>query len=240
MLKKILEKLKKENSRKQIRNSQLIKNRNEGHFKRLIFYKNKGINFRNILDIGAYNGSWTQLVKNIFPEANILMVEANTDKENILKKIGNYRIALLSSEENKEVNYYKSTSNDASGNSIYLENTVYKFIPEKRITTTLKLILPKDAHYDLIKMDVQGSELDIIKGGLDIIKKSKFLLLELQIFEYNKNAPMISDVLTFLKKINFDLVDIFDLLYSSTGSLIQLDGLFINRDFYDRKDNIQV
>lgn len=240
MLKKILEKLKKKINRKQIRNSQLIKNRNEGHFKRLTFYKNKGINFRNILDIGAYNGSWTLLVKNIFPKANVLMVEANADKEQILKKIGNYKIALLSSEENKEVNYYKSTSEDASGNSIYLEKTIYQFIPEKRTTTTLKLILPKDAHYDLIKMDVQGSELDIIKGSLDIIKKCKFLLLELQIYEYNRNAPMISDVLAFLKKINFDLVDIFDLLYSSTGSLIQLDGFFINRDVYDQKNNLQI
>jgi FkbM family methyltransferase len=101
------------------------------------------------------------------------MVEANNDKEHILKKIGNYKIALLSSEADKEVNYYKSVSGDASGNSIYLENTNYKFIPERRITTTLKLIVPKDADYDLIKMDVQGSELDIIKGGLDIIKKSK-------------------------------------------------------------------
>ena len=163
------------------------------------------------------------------------MVEANNDKEQILKKIGNYKIALLSSEADMEVNYYKSVSGDTSGNSIYLENTNYKFLPERRITTTLKLIVPKNVDYDLIKMDVQGSELDIIKGGLDIIKKTKFLLLELQIFEYNKDAPMLSEVLTFLKKINFDLVDIFDLLYSSTGSLIQIDGFFVNRDFYDQK-----
>jgi hypothetical protein len=84
-------------------------------------------------------------------------------------------------------------------------------------------------------MDVQGSELDIIKGGLDIIKKTRFLLLELQILEYNKNAPMLTEVLAYLKKINFDLADVFDLLYSSTGSLIQIDGFFVNRDFYDQK-----
>ncbi|NBY89431.1 MAG: FkbM family methyltransferase [Proteobacteria bacterium] len=235
MLKKILKKIKKKISRKDIRNSQLIKSRNEGHLKRLRFYKNRGIDFNNVLDIGACNGSWSLLVKSIFPEANILMVEANNDKEQILKKIGNYKIALLSSEADMEVNYYKSVSGDTSGNSIYLENTNYKFLPERRITTTLKLIVPKNVDYDLIKMDVQGSELDIIKGGLDIIKKTKFLLLELQIFEYNKDAPMLSEVLTFLKKINFDLVDIFDLLYSSTGSLIQIDGFFVNRDFYDQK-----
>ena len=240
MLKKILEKIKKESSRKYIRNSQLIKSRNEGHLKRLRFYKNKGVDFNNVLDIGACNGSWSLLVKSIFPEANILMVEENNDKEQILKKIGNCKIALLSSEADKEVNYYKSVSGDASGNSIYLENTNYKFIPERRITTTLKLIVPKDVDYDLIKMDVQGSELDIIKGGLDIIQKSKFLLLELQIFEYNKDAPMLLEVLIFLKKINFDLVDVFDLLYSSTGSLVQIDGFFVNRDFYDQKSSLQI
>ena len=240
MLKKILEKIKKESSRKYIRNFQLTKSRNKGHLKRLRFYKNKGIDFKNILDIGACNGSWSLLVKSIFPDANILMVEANNDKEQILKKIGNYKIVLLSSEADKEVNYYKSVSGDASGNSIYLENTNYKFIPEKRITTTLKLIVPKDIDYDLIKMDVQGSELDIIKGGLDVIKKTKFLLLELQIFEYNKDAPMLSEVLTYLKNINFDLVDVFDLLYSSSGSLIQIDGFFVNRDFYDKKNSLQI
>ena len=40
--------------------------------------------------------------------------------------------------------------------------------------------------------------------------------------------------------IKLDLVDIFDLLYSSNGSLIQLDGLFINRDVYDQKNNLHI
>ena len=63
-------------------------------------------------------------------------------------------------------------------------------------------------------MDVQGSELDIIKGGLDIIKNTIFLLLELQTQEYNKGAPRIEEVISFLKDINFEFIDIFDLLYS--------------------------
>jgi hypothetical protein len=46
---------------------------------------------------------------------------------------------------------------------------------------------------------------------------------------------MLTEVLAYLKKINFDLADVFDLLYSSTGSLIQIDGFFVNRDFYDQK-----
>ena len=163
MIKEILKKIKKKIIRKKIESIQLINKRSKGHYKRLIFYKNQGINLKRILDIGACNGLWSKMFKDAFPESDILMIEANSDKEEILRKIGKYKIALLGSEQGKEVNYYKSFNND-SGNSIYLENTKYLFKPEKRRITTLKSLLDKD-YFDLIKMDVQGSELDIIKGG---------------------------------------------------------------------------
>ena len=78
-------------------------------------------------------------------------------------------------------------------------------------------------------MDVQGSELEIIKGGNETIKKTKFLILELQISEYNKDAPMINEVVSYLKGVNFVLVDILDFIYSD-GELIQCDGLFLNKN----------
>jgi hypothetical protein len=84
-------------------------------------------------------------------------------------------------------------------------------------------------------MDVQGSELDIIKGGLDVIKNTKFLLMELQTLEYNKGAPRIENVISYLKDLDFEFIDIFDLLYSKNGHLIQLDGFFINKRFRDSK-----
>jgi hypothetical protein len=81
-------------------------------------------------------------------------------------------------------------------------------------------------------MDVQGSELDIIKGALPIIKKTDSLLLELQTLEYNKGAPMASDVISYLQGIGFDMVDILNLMYSE-NHLIQVDVLFINRNRND-------
>jgi hypothetical protein len=80
-------------------------------------------------------------------------------------------------------------------------------------------------------MDVQGSELDIIKGGLNIIKNTKFLLIELQNFSYNSGAPRIEVIVSFLKDLDFEFIDVFDLLYSYNGSLIALDGFFINKRF---------
>lgn len=199
------------------------------HEKRFNHYKNLNIDFKNVLDIGAYEGQWSRLFTSIYPDANVLMIEANTEKEDILKQIGNYKIALLGSKDNEEVDYYKCLNGVPTGNGIYPENTEYQFEPEKRKTITLTTLLGSEKGFDLIKMDVQGSEFNIIKGALPIIKNTKYLLLELQTYPYNKGAPQIEEVVSYLHGLNFGFVDLFDLMYSN-NHLIQVDGLFINKN----------
>ena len=199
--------------------------------KRLCYYKSIGINFDRVLDIGAYIGSWKEMFQTIYPNADILMIEANREKEEILKKKGKYLIALLGSEDEKIVDYYKCYDESiSSGNGIFKENTKFKFLAEKRKTIKLSSLLNNNTGYDLIKIDTQGSELEIIKGGLDIVANSKFLLLELSIVKYNFNSPNYLEVLSYLCEIGFKLVDIFDLHYRNK-SLIQIDGFFINTNF---------
>ena len=195
-------------------------------FNRFTILKNRGLNFKKVLDIGAYEGQWTYNFKKLFPDADILMIEANEDKQAHLSVIGPYKIALLSDSE-KEVDYFKSKTDIATGNSIYRENTNIPFKPHKRRTQTLKSIVG-DEVFDLIKMDVQGSELDIMRGSEDVIKKSKYLLLEMQAFEYNRNAPNMSEVIAYLHGLNFNLLDIMDVLYMQ-DHLVNIDGLFINK-----------
>jgi FkbM family methyltransferase len=204
----------------------------DNHRKRLQYYKDQGSIFNKVLDIGAYEGEFYLMFKEFFPKADILMIEANEEKESRLKSIGPYKIALLGSEDNKEVDYYKCKDGIPTGNGIYKENTQFKFESEKKKSITLPTLLGSDNGYDLIKMDVQGSELDIIKGALPIIKKTDSLLLELQTLEYNKGAPMASDVISYLQGIGFDMVDILNLMYSE-NHLIQVDVLFINRNRND-------
>jgi FkbM family methyltransferase len=199
------------------------------HEKRFNYYKSINVDFKNVLDIGAYEGQWSKLFTSIYPDADVLMIEANTEKENTLKQIGNYKIALLGEEDNKEVDYYKCLNGVPTGNGIYPENTEYQFKPEKRKAITLLTLLGSEKRFDLIKMDVQGSELNIIKGALPIIKNTKYLLLELQTAPYNKGAPQMEEVVSYLHSINFGFVDLFDLMYIN-NHLIQVDGLFINRN----------
>lgn len=198
--------------------------------KRLNFYKKNNINFKKVLDIGAYKGEWKDLFQKIFPESDILMIEANKNKEDILKKKGNYIIALLGSEDGKEVDYFKCTDDKIdTGNSVYLENTSMKFNPEKRKTKKLSSLLDPNDKFDLIKIDVQGSEIEVIEGGKSIIKNSNFLLVELSLQNYNEGAPKLLEVINKLNEYNFELIDIIDRNYRN-NVLVQIDGIFKNKD----------
>jgi hypothetical protein len=62
---------------------------------------------------------------------------------------------------------------------------------------------------DLVKMDVQGAELDIMKGALDLLKSTKHIILELQEVEYNKGAPLRDEVIEYMNTQGFDCLGMF-------------------------------
>ena len=81
--------------------------------------------------------------------------------------------------------------------------------------------------FDLIKIDVQGAELDILKGGVKTIVDCDFILVELSINKYNDGAPSADEVIVFLSNLGFQINDIFSHFYFN-NTLTQIDILFIN------------
>lgn len=202
---------------------------------RLIILREKGFRPRTILDIGAFEGYWSQDIKSVFPNCSPFMIEGDKDKDNKLQSRDfPYEIALLS-DTKKLVTFHKTKSLYTTGNSIYKENSnIFSdsnlYYTKQVETTTLKDVVQRHnlTNIDMIKLDIQGSEKDAMLGGLDIIKECKILFIELSIIEYNKDAPKLEDMVTFLSNIGFRLIDIVDLHYTSSFELQQLDAIFEN------------
>jgi len=187
-----------------------------------------------ILDIGANVGQFYNNCKDVFPDAYYYLIEGNTKcEESLLSFNIDYSIELLS-DKNKEVDFYVRIHEDrCTGNSIYREKTLFfdddQVLIEKRKTTTLSQLFPNKI-FDLIKIDVQGSELDIIKGGISIIKNSKAVILEVSLVEYNENSPTKEMVYSFMNELGFKDVEILENInHPLTYELIQQDVLFINQ-----------
>ena len=79
---------------------------------------------------------------------------------------------------------------------------------------------------DLIKIDVQGAELDILKGSMKIINNAKFLIVELQHTEYNKGAPLCDQTRDFLIENGWE---VYAEKFSNNGP--DADWCFINKNY---------
>ena len=186
-------------------------------------------NIKSVLDIGANVGKWAHTLKKHLPDIKMLSIEANPNCEKPLrKKRLNYKICCLSNNVKSVKFYMANNTPTGTGCSYYLENTKF-FENDKYVeleTTTLDILLP-DEEFEYIKMDTQGSEIDIINGGISLVKKCKFLHLETSLIEYNIKSPLQKEVFSFLKHIKFEPVSLVEKHYRG-ADLIQEDFIFKN------------
>jgi FkbM family methyltransferase len=189
---------------------------------------------KSILDIGAHFGLFTLGMKEVYPNSKFYMIEANKECEDRLKKIDfdEYTICLLS-DEKKEVEYFMNKNDlTSTGNSYYREITEHfsdeNLIKVNCIANTLDELFP-NTQIDFIKLDTQGSEIDILKGGKKLIESTKYILVECSVEEYNLNAPMIDDVRKYMDEIGFDEFSTIE-SHVINGKLTQQDLLFIKRE----------
>ena len=202
-------------------------------FDRLDVLKNLGFAPNYIFDVGAFKGNWTVETMRIFPEAKFLMLEAQPDKEIFLKEIilkhpnTKYEITLLGRQNSEAVNFYKMET----GSSIYSEQTDAKREMLTLGMKTLDAVAPILNHGDTVflKLDVQGAEIDVLNGASRIIPYCVFILLEASILNYNKDAPLVGEIFTFLNEKGFVLFDICEQKRTNDDLLMQADLLFTKK-----------
>lgn len=187
--------------------------------------KKAGLSFYTVLDIGANKGDWTKFVKSsVLRHSNFYLIEPNSKYSKTLSSYGQVFDCILSDTE-KSVNFFQI---DGTGDSYYKEvGKHYKDVTPKNMTTTTldKLNLPP---IDFIKLDTQGSELDILSGFEIGLTKTKALIIEVPIYEYNFGAPNFTDYVNFMNARNFAAVSVID-SHIVEGVLTQVDIGFLNR-----------
>ena len=82
---------------------------------------------------------------------------------------------------------------------------------------------------DLLKLDVQGAELLILDGSKNTLKRTEFVLLEVNIVQYNKDSPLFAEVIKYMDDIGFIVFDIIE-THPYNNYLLQIDILFSRKD----------
>ena len=179
-----------------------------------------------VYDIGANSGSWSGAMKKRFSSSEFYLFEANPVHVPEIKKTGfPYWIEVLSNGDGDGLFY----SINGTGDSLYKENTeCYDGCMETKVSTrslngmVVEFGIPLP---DLVKIDVQGAELDVIQGGQAAFDNARYVLSELPVAKYNIGAPGFSEYMDVFAGHGLRPVEIAE-IHKRKGEVVQLDILF--------------
>jgi len=197
-----------------------MRNDFEYTFKKLM---SSGLSLDVVYDIGANKGNWTRKYKSLFSRTTFHMFEANPTHniESCNKGVGHS--VVLSSPDKPEVDFY---SINGTGDSYYKELTEHfdGVEPKKMKATTLDAYIAETniPLPDVVKIDTQGSELDIIAGASDAFKGVKILMSEVPSSKYNSGAPSHDDYINTFYELGFVPVGVEE-IHISNNVFVQLD-----------------
>lgn len=201
----------------------------------LNLHKNR-VEINNFIDVGAYKGDFSLLIKSIWPDSRGLMLEGNPALETHLIKIAEhndnlqYKIALLSSVSEIETNFYLSDT----ASSILKTHTGGESPVLLRSLTLDRICNEREINknIDLLKLDVQGYELEVLKGGTSVLQNTKYVLMEVSLLDIYVDSPLVRDIINYMFEFGFVLYDIcsVDIRRPLDNALWQTDFLFVKSD----------
>ena len=203
------------------------------HEQALLRLKAMGLAPHAIYDIGAFHGGWTKAARKVFPGSGYFLFEANADNAPKLRETGEtFFNAVLSGEDGVATEFYLPKNAVATGASLYKEQTAHYDGDNLRVVpvTTRRLDALAKEHKlpspDIIKLDVQGAELDVLAGAGALLANTSAIIAELSFLSYNDAAPLIADVIAGIDRLGFKCADICEVHKTAGGSVLQADFLF--------------
>jgi FkbM family methyltransferase len=193
------------------------------------------IPIKNIYDVGAYKGLWSRDVRKIFPNAQFTLIEPNEIHNESIYSLGFRPFNLvLSKLSGENVLFY---SRGQTGDSYFLEkNSDYLGSEREMVTKSLSdFITENELEYpDFLKIDTQGSELEILMGAQPGLHLISVILVELPITSLNIGAATLSEVTSYLEENDFVPIHLSE-IHNVIDILIQVDIAFLRRDIFNLK-----
>ena len=185
-----------------------------------------------VLDIGAHKGTWTLDAIKIFSRSNYTLVEPieYTDLNKFKNNVDKFKVVhTILNDYDGQVDWYEMRN---TGDSIKKERTNHfnNCLPIKKECKQLDTLF-KNEIFDLIKIDVQGAEINVLEGGKDLIKNTSFIILELPFMgQWNENTPNFLTHIHKMDQFGFIPYDIVDQHRNNETLLFQVDVCFINKN----------
>ena len=204
-----------------------------------------GIRPGTVIDVGAAWGQWASECHTLFPHAQYLLVEPLEEAAGALDAVaerlgGTTRITAAAAAEDGErtINVHA----DFVGTSLFTEAEGESVDGTPRLVPTVTLDTLVARHEAagpyVVKLDVQGAELEVLAGAARVLQAAELVIAEVTFFEVFRDGPLAHEVVAWMLERDFVIYDIFELMYRPLdGALVQANVAFAPRDGSLRQDH---
>lgn len=183
-----------------------------------------------VLDGGAWTGDWARTCLEVWPGAQVLCVEPQEAPQPALQALAakargkvEVKQGLLGPRDAEAAPF-----TDAGTGSSVLGSTDGPARPMWRIDTLITQGLRPP---ELVKLDVQGYELEVLAGFEAGLRSCQVLQIELSLLPIAPGAPLIADVLAYLSSRGFVMYDLDEVIRApSDGAAWQIDAIFCHEE----------
>ncbi len=191
-----------------------------------------------VIDVGAAEGTFTGMCRHVFPRASYLLVEPLEEfaaaLDELRRSVPDVRVRrAAAASQAGEVTLHVHA--DLYGSSLLLEREDGRVngTPRTVPAVTLDELVGTDGARVpfLLKLDVQGAELEVLGGASATLAASEFVIMEVQLYRAFEGGSQLADVVGFMKARGFAAYDICGFLYRPLdGALAAMDVAFVRED----------
>jgi FkbM family methyltransferase len=192
-----------------------------------------------IFDVGAYEGEFAQTCRDIWPNSHIACFEpleeaASRLQENADQRMSVYNL-LLGPEERDRTPLHRAET----ASSVLDEHENSHPTSEHQMRKIDSVVTEDFSNQspDLIKLDVQGFELEVLRGAEKALSSVDAVLAEVNLINIHEGAPLLAETVGWLEERDFVAFDICGLHRRPLDdALWQADMIFVPQDFAARMD----
>ncbi|HUQ20913.1 MAG TPA: FkbM family methyltransferase [Gemmatimonadaceae bacterium] len=199
----------------------------------------KSIDIATLVDVGANVGQFTLLTVALHPNVKVEAFEPLSAPAAVFRRLFNgnkrinlHQVALGATETTAEMNVARR-EDSSSLLPITAQQTesfpgTDKVGVENITVVTLSSAVSASAIRSpaLLKLDVQGYELEALRGCAEMLPLFKYVYAELSFMEFYEGQAMAHEVIDFLARQGFPIEGIYNTQYDANGKSIQCDCLF--------------
>lgn len=195
--------------------------------------------YGTVIDVGSNRGQFAVFARNKWPSARLLCFEPLPGPREVLtrlaEELGNAKVFPYAlSDEDGERRMHVARSDDSSSLLAATPRQLEAFPDTVEIDELVvevrrldNLITEEDvSHPILIKIDVQGAELDVLRGASGLLDAVREILVECSLVELYAGQPLLDDSVLFARDRGFRVIGLSPPSRAPNGTPLQCDVLF--------------